>query len=570
MSASPSSVEIQAFILGLEERVAPTEKAVKEAWWNLATTGTGEAQEELVRAGMEYNRLFADKDEYEKVRGWYEERSFLESPLLRRQVEVLYRTFAGRQGDEETLDRTEELEARANAIYGNHRGVVGGREVGENEIREILRCSDDGSLRREAWEASKTVGREVEETVRELARLRNRLAREAGYPDHYHRSLDLQEIDIAELDRIMSELESATDAPFRKLKEDLDAKLEERFGVEAVMPWHLSDPFFQSCKHEAAMFPRPALRRGSGGAPGAGDGGLTSDRDPDASTVVEVNVDRYFRDKNLEELTRKTYDNMGLEVRDVLAKSDLYEREGKNQHGFCLPVGREYPYDVRVLANVRPDSYWMDTMLHEFGHAVYDKHINPKLPYFLRTVAHTCTTEAIALMMGSLADDPTWLSAIAGVPEAELGEVREHLLRRERADRLVFIRWALVMFNFEREFYADPEREDLSSLWWDLVERLQLVNRPPNRDEPDWAAKIHLGVAPVYYHNYVLGHLISAQLRNYLEKHVTHGPFYENEVAGRYLIESFFGPGARENWRDTVLRATGEPLSAGYFVRSLE
>jgi peptidyl-dipeptidase A len=569
MSASSSSAQIEAFILRFEERVAPTEKAVKEAWWNLATTGTGEAQEELVRAGMEYNRLFAVKDEYEKVRGWYEERDALESPLLRRQVEVLYRTFAGRQGDEETLDRVEELEARANAIYGNHRGVVGGREVGENEIREILRHSDDGSLRREAWEASKTVGREVEETVRELARLRNRLAREAGYPDHYHRSLDLQEIDAAELDRIMSELESATDAPFRKLKEDLDAKLEERFGVEAVMPWHLSDPFFQSCKHEAAMFPRPTLRRGSGGAPGAGDGGPTPDRGSDLSAVVEVDVDRYFRDKDLEELTRKTYDSLGLEVRDVLAKSDLYERDGKNQHGFCLSVGREYPYDVRVLANVRPDSYWMDTMLHEFGHAVYDKYINPKLPYFLRTIAHTCTTEAIALMMGSLADDPAWLSAVAGVPEAELGEVREHLRWRDRADRLVFTRWALVMFNFERELYADPDRDDLNELWWDLVERLQLVKRPPGRDEPDWAAKIHVAVASVYYHNYVLGHLIAAQLRHHLEERVTGGPFFMSEMAGRYLIEAVFGPGARNRWEDAVLGATGERLNPDYFVKSL-
>jgi peptidyl-dipeptidase A len=558
-----SPAEIEAFILRFEERVAPVEKAVKEAWWDLATTGTEEAQAELVRAGMEYNRLFADKDEYEKVRCWHEERGALESPLLQRQVEVLYRTFAGRQGDEETLDRIEELEARANAIYGNHRGVVAGRAVGENEIREILRFSDDVSLRREAWEASKTVGREVEETVRDLARLRNRLAREAGYPDHFHRSLDLQEIDTGELDRIMSELESATDAPFGRLKGDLDAKLEERFGVGTVMPWHLSDPFFQSCKHDAATFPRPASRGGSVGEVGAGDNGLALELDgPD--------VDNYFRDKDLEDLTRKTYDSLGLEVRGVMAKSDLYERAGKNQHGFCLSVGREYPYDVRVLVNVRPDSYWMNTMLHEFGHAVYDRHVNPKLPYFLRTVAHTCTTEAIALMMGSLADDPTWLSAVAAIPEAELGEAREYLLSCERADKLVFIRWALVMFHFEKFLYADPDRKDLNGLWWDLVERLQLVNRPPERNEPDWAAKIHVAVAPVYYHNYVLGHLISAQLRNHLERHVTHGPFYENEVAGRYLVESFFGPGARENWRDTVLRATGEPLNTGHFVRSLE
>ena len=67
----------------------------------------------------------------------------------------------------------------------------------------------------------------------------------------------------------------------------------------------------------------------------------------------------------------------------------------------------------------------------------------------------------------------------------------------------------------------------------------------------------------------MLGNLIAAQLRNYLEENITQGPFYENEVAGRYLLESFFGPGARENWRDTVLRATGEPLDPQHFVESL-
>jgi peptidyl-dipeptidase A len=557
-----SPAEIEAFITWLEECVTRVEKSAREAWWRLATTGTEEAQEEFVRTGMEYTRLFAERNGYEKVARWYEERDALENALLRRQVEVLYLAFAGHQGEEEILRQIQELEARANAVYGNHRGVVEGREVGENEIREILRSSGDGALRRDAWEASKTVGREVEETVRELARLRNRLAREAGYPDHYHRSLDLQEIDVAELDRIMAELESATDTPFKRLKEDLDARLAQEFGVESIMPWHLYDPFFQSCKHDPVPLPRPASRRRSGGEVGAGDELSLGRAGPD--------MDRFFRDKDLEELTRKTYDNMGLEVRDVLAKSDLYEREGKNQHGFCLAVGRDYPYDVRVLVNVRPDSYWMDTMLHEFGHAVYDKYINPKLPYFLRTIAHTCTTEAIALMMGSLVDDPTWLSTVAGIPEAELDEIREHILWRERADRLVFTRWALVMFNFERELYADPDRGDLNSLWWDLVERLQLVKRPPGRDEPDWAAKIHVAVAPVYYHNYVLGNLIAAQLKHHLEEQVTGGEaFFMSEVAGRYLQEALFGPGARNRWEDTVLGATGERLNPDYFVNSL-
>jgi peptidyl-dipeptidase A len=450
---------------------------------------------------------------------------------------VLGRTFAARRGDAEVLDRIEELEAEANAIYGNHRGVVGGRPVGENEVRDILRTSQDEAVRREAWEASKTVGREVEGTVRELARLRNRLAREAGYPDHYHRSLDLQEMPAAELEDLMSGLQAATDAPFRGLMERLDAGLRDKFDVESVRPWHLSDPFFQEPPEDGSL-----------------------------------DTDRFFEGRDLEVLTRETYDVLGLDVRGVVAKSDLYARPGKNQHAFCLTVGRDYPYDVRVLANLRagrPEAYWMNTMLHEFGHAVYDRHINPKLPYLLRGVSHIATTEAIALMMGALAEEPGWLRTVAGVPEEDLASEREKLAARRRDDLLVFTRWALVVFRFEKELYADPDREDLNALWWDLVEELQGVARPEGRDEPDWAAKIHVATAPVYYHNYVMGNLIAAQLRSYLENHITKGPFYQNEVAGRYLLESFFGPGARENWRDTVQRATGGPLDTAHFVRNI-
>jgi peptidyl-dipeptidase A len=568
MTTSPA--EIESFITGFEERLAPVERASSEAWWELATTGSEEAQEKLVSTGMAYNELFADKSEYELVKGWYEERGALESSVLRRQVEILYRTFAGRQGAEETLRRIEELEAEANAIYSNHRGIVEGKETSENKLREILHISEDSTLRRETWEASKSVGRKVEGIMRELARLRNELARAEGFADHYTRSLDLQEIDAAELARLMDGLQAATDEPFREFKAGLDADLRRRFGVEQIMPWHLSDPFFQSCKHDLSASARTIPQRDSGGALGEGTTSLVSDEYPAANAKSELDVDRFFLDKDLEALTRKTYDNMGLEVRDVLARSDLYERAGKDQHAFCLRVGRSYPYDVRVLANIRRDSYWMDTMLHEFGHAVYDKYINPNLPYLLRTIAHINSTEAIALMMGSLAGDPAWLSAVAGVPEEDLERYGERLLWIGRADRLVFVRWALVMYRFEKALYEDPDREDLNDLWWDLVEEIQLVERPPDREgEPDWAAKLHLALAPVYYHNYVLGYLTAAQLKRHLEKDVVGGPFFTSELSGRYLQEAVFSQGARDDWEDTVRRATGERLNPNYFVKSL-
>ena len=81
------------------------------------------------------------------------------------------------------------------------------------------------------------------------------------------------------------------------------------------------------------------------------------------------------------------------------------------------------------------------------------------------------------------------------------------------------------MYRFKRAFYENPDREHLNALWWDLVEEIQLADHPLDRDEPDWAAKIHVAIAPVYYHNYVLGHLTAAQLRDYPEKPVVGSPF---------------------------------------------
>jgi peptidyl-dipeptidase A len=159
-------------------------------------------------------------------------------------------------------------------------------------------------------------------------------SRAEGYENHYARSLDLQEIDDAELDRLLGNLEAATRRPFEELKGKVDADLRRRFGVERVMPWHHSDPFFQSCKNDPVALPRPASRRDPGVGARTGSAGLTSDRDG-------LGADRYFRGKELAALTRETYDGMGLEVRDVLARSDLRERTGKSQHAFCLRVGRE-------------------------------------------------------------------------------------------------------------------------------------------------------------------------------------------------------------------------------------
>jgi len=103
------------------------------------------------------------------------------------------------------------------------------------------------------------------------------------------------------------------------------------------------------------------------------------------------------------------------------------------------------------------------------------------------------------------------------------------------------------------------------------VERMQMLKRPASRNNPDWAAKVHFVIAPVYYHNYALGELFAAQLRQAIAKALGHtGPLSEmhwnDKRIGAFLREKVFAPGMREHWPDFVKNATGAPLSAEAFA----
>ncbi|GAH47743.1 unnamed protein product, partial [marine sediment metagenome] len=114
--------------------------------------------------------------------------------------------------------------------------------------------------------------------------------------------------------------------------------------------------------------------------------------------------------------------------------------------------------------------------------------------------------------------------------------------------------------------------QDLNSLWWATVEKYQLVKRPPNRNEPDWAAKIHFAIAPCYYHNYMLGELLASQLHHHIVHNILKLESDENvsyvgqRKAGDFLAEKVFQAGALYHWNDMIERATEQPLTPKYFV----
>ena len=114
--------------------------------------------------------------------------------------------------------RIVELETFVDLRFSRHRGVVAGTEVGDTEIKRILRQSDDPAERREAWEASKTVGSVVADDVRELARLRNEAARGLGHRDWFALSLATDELDEGKLADTLAAAERVTVRAVRALE----------------------------------------------------------------------------------------------------------------------------------------------------------------------------------------------------------------------------------------------------------------------------------------------------------------------------------------------------------------
>jgi peptidyl-dipeptidase A len=524
---------IRSFLDSHVARIEPLSREVNLAYWNATISGKPEDFARYAQLEVELQKIYTDAREFEDVKRWLAETDA--DGLERRQLDLLYSTYLRNQIDPARIEEMTRLSSKIVQAFGTYRAQVDGRALTGNDVRNALKQSADAAYRRRVWEADKAVGREVRTELIQLVRLRNEVARSLGFADYYVMSLELAEQRADDLTALFDRLDGATREPFGRAKQEIDAALAVRYGLAPadLRPWHYEDPFFQET-------PR----------------------------VFDVDFDRYYREFDVVEIARGFFEGLGLDVRSILERSDLYEKPGKEQHAYCLDIDRRG--DVRVLANVQHDENWAGTMLHELGHAVYDRYIDAGLPFLLREHAHVFATEAIAMLFGRLSKDGEWIDRMVGVPAHERAGLVRESQRNSRLSQLVFARWCQVMVNFERALYANPD-DDLNRVWWDLVERYQAVPRPEGRDEPDWAAKIHIVSAPVYYHNYMLGELFASQLDHAIQTRVLRAgngraSLVGQPTVGEFLRENVFVTGKRWRWDELVPRATGEALNPEHFV----
>jgi len=522
--------EIKLFVDDYVKKIEPLYKKANITWWNAYTTGEKKYFEKFKEISKEIKKLHNNKEDYEKVKEFLN--SEIHDSLLKRQIRIIYNGYLISQGDIELINEIITKEVEIEQKFNTFRAKVGNKVLTDNEIKNILKNETNSEKVKEVWEASKKQGKIVEKDVLEVVKLRNKLANSLGFDNFYLLSLEANEQNIEDIKEIFKELEESTNNVFVKLKEEIDKYISKKFNIaiEELRPWHYQDLFFQK-------------------GPG----------------IYDLDLDKFFS-KGILDIIKKFYKSIGIGVEDILEKSDLYEKEGKSQHAFAIDMDREG--DIRVLENIKNNEYWMSTSLHEIGHGIYWKFINKNLPFLLRDVSHTFTTEGIAMFFGRQSKNASFIKNYSQ-ELIEDEEFSNKLRSMSKISQLILCRWIQVMVNFEMALYDNPE-QNLNKLWWKLVNKYQLINF--NRDEPDWASKIHLATVPVYYHNYMLGELFASQLHHKITNEILKKDSLENvdysgnSKIGDYLKKYVFGPGASYRWDDLIERATGEKLNPKYFV----
>lgn len=516
----------EAFNLFLKDFTDEMKKILtnlREASWDLETTGSKDASKKLQAYSEEFNLFFSNKETYARLIKWQKANTISQTELLRI-LETLIDKFRVYQVPKELLDQISEKEVELSQAYVQFRTEFEGKSVGESDLLEVLKTEQNVERRKDAWNATKEIGKNLAPKIQELVKLRNQKAHRLGFSDFYQMDLEMQEIDRKWLFKFLNDFEQDSKEAYAEVYKEIEEELSKRFDVTptSLGVWAWSDPFCQE--------------------------------DP----LAVSNLDALVEDVDILKSSKQFFASLGFkDIDSILDRSDLFERESKNQHAFCTHIDGEG--DIRILTNIRPNIRWLETVLHELGHAVYEQGYDPDLPWLLKSYPHLLMTEAIALIMGRCAYDPQFLKEIS--PNENMEDALKEVTRSLRRRQLIFSRWVLVMVHFESSLYQNPE-QDLNHLWWSLVQKYQKVTPPSHHaDKMDWACKYHIGLAPVYYHSYLLGEFMASMLKKHFSQESGSSSLYKNDKIASFLNEKMFFPGNKMEWPKLVEHVVGSTFS---------
>lgn len=504
---------------------------LEKSCWDFYTNSTAENLKRYEEAQDEYSKVFQNRDWYNKFLAINKDEL---SKHEQKQLKELLKEF------DEELNTGEELKAlrkKENEIaqkYNSYIPKIDGKEVSKPEIFKIMQTETNPDLRKKAYDAKIKGADLIAEDMIEFVKMRNEYAKNKGYGTYFEYKLkEDYDVDLEFLNKLIDEVYTNANGKIKEILEKKQKELKEFFGVEKLEPYHY---------------------------------GLLLDNNPEKgvnkileSTSAPLAGEVPEGGRGVVQISKTIYKNMGYDI-DKLEKEgkitlDLFARKGKNTHGFCFGV--EAGKDSRILANLINNVTSLDTLNHELGHCVYDLGISTELPFLDRRASSPAVTEAVAMMMGDIIKTENVLDKI--VPD----ELLERFKMTHKEDEASFVAKSLLIIDFEREIYTNPEQNP-AELWQNLNKKyLFRENEPDN----EWASIPHYLSHPAYYQNYFRANLMKVQIYNYLKSVL--GNITENSSSAKFMDMNIFRFGASVEEYELIKQLTGEEFSAKEFCNNL-
>jgi peptidyl-dipeptidase A len=486
----------------------PLYKASSEAAW-AASTDVSEAHtaEQIVR-GQALNEFVGSPRVIGAIKMYLGPRQKL-TELTARQFEKVRLKAAEAPGTiPEIVKARTEAEAKQSAtqdgfVYTLERPGKPPEHPSANDIDRALLGSRDLLERQAVWETSKTIGGPLREGLLKVRDLRNRVAREMGFPSFFA-------LQVADYGMTVDQMITLCDGiveEVRPLYENLHAWAGRALATRYKAP--------------VPEGPIPAHwlpNRWGQNWPGLVEG---------------VDADGPFKGKTPEFITRQAeafYVSLGFPKLppSFYEKSDLYPADPKsgrkkNSHASAWHI--DLKEDVRSLMSIEADMQWFSTAHHELGHIYYYmSYSTPKVPILLREGANRAYHEAIGELMSLASGQRPYLKSVGLLSDAaaKADPVTWLLDTALDGSSIVFLPFSAgTMTHFERDFYegAIPDNA-LNAAWWGHVRRYQGIVPPGPRAETlcDPATKTHINDDPAQYYDYAIATVLKFQLHDHIAR----------------------------------------------------
>lgn len=498
-SADPRDGE--RFVRELDHRLEKLDRAILVADWDLYTgrSPRGSAPWQLKRAALLSEEKILSFVRSALRRSW---------PYpLRRRLELLERVLLDTQVEQHpaVVRLRSDLQRKIVSFRPRWKGRRVDRSVLSRAVRESPRAAD----RRTAYYALEPLYRPLEDSLRELIRIRNDRARTLGYRSFAEMRLGFEGIRPGRL-------EALADAAVEPARARLRALRDRLLDATGQAGWHPWDFMYA----RARQVPLP---------------------------------DRWFPQREMLPRILKAVGRWGFRTDRMHFRVVFHDVPAGG-----MTLAPDPPTDVRIL--VHPQGGWLAyvVMFHEVGHAVHSASIRaPRhlLRWHENIPGFAGFHEGIGGLFEEIPSHGSWLAAQPGVGSRRAEEFAE----ASRDANLLDAAWHACFLRIEQALYRRPDRDPMPE-----VQRFE--RRVFGYDDyapPSFVDHFFVD-SPVYVPSYLLSLLFGQQLARTL-RDLFGEPLWPNRKVGPWLARNWFAPGSLYDWVPRVKEITGRPFGAEAF-----